>query len=134
MKSTMLSKYNIEFVLVRLMGEPWKHCSSTNDTIQKTLGCFLSCRQKTNRVEALLKDIEAIEQGQTTDVVADCESVYVNIYKTHTEFYDIYSDIDFGKPDFIMPTADFKVVLAEWKELLSTSAAKKLPVLHSVWV
>ena len=134
MNKYIIEKNKLKFVVVDLLGERWKHCSAEDDTIQKTLGCFLSCWQKPDRVGDLLKEIEALLNGQLVDAATSCESVLIDIYKDKTEFFDACSESNFRKPDFIMSTADFKAVLAEWKEFLGTPASKKLPVLHSVWL
>ena len=104
------------------------------DTSQKTLGCFLSCWQKPNRVDGLLKEIEVLLDGEVTDVATGCESVLIDIYKDKTEFFDAFADVDFSKPDFVISTADFKVILEGWRGFLGTSVSKTYPMVYSVWV
>ena len=134
MNKYIIEKYRLKFVIVELLGERWKHCSAGDENTQKTLGCFLSCWQKPNRVGRLLKEIEVLLDGEVTDVATGCESVLIDIYKDKTEFFDAFADVDFSKPDFVISTADFKAILEEWKSFLGTAIHKKLPMLHSVWL
>jgi len=134
MNKYIIEKYRLKFVIVDLLGERWKHCSAGDENTQKTLGCFLSCWQKPNRVDGLLKEIEVLLDGEVTDVATGCESVLIDIYKDKTEFFDAFADVDFSKPDFVISTADFKAILEEWKSFLGTAIHKKLPMLHSVWL
>lgn len=134
MSTHIVDMYKLKFVIVDLLGERWKHCSAGDENTQKTLGCFLSCWQKTNRIEGLLKEIEELLDGEVTDVATGCESVLIDMYKDKTEFFDAFADADFSKPDFVMPTADFKTILEEWRNFLGTTIHKKLPMMHSVWM
>lgn len=122
MKTNILNKYNLKFVVIEIYGERWKHCSIENDNKQTTLGCFLSCWQRTRKIDQLIADIDDLLQGNARDIATGCDAVLIDIYRENTEFFDISARADFKQPDLIIPTNDFKSVLKEWKRFLTTPA------------
>jgi hypothetical protein len=122
MKTSILNKYHLRFVNIEIYGEKWKHCSISNSNSQTTLGCFLSCWQKMNKIDRLLRDIDDLLLGTSTDIATGCDAVLIDIYKDVTEFYDISAKPNFDSPDLVMPTMDFRAILKEWRRFLEMPA------------
>lgn len=122
MKTSIVNTYHLRFVNIEIYGEKWKHCSINNSKSQTTLGCFLSCWQRINKIDRLLRDIDDLILGDSTDIATGCDAVLIDVYKEKTEFYDISTKQTFNTPDLIIPTLDFKAILKEWRRFLEMPA------------
>lgn len=118
MKTNIINKYHLRFVNIEIYGEKWKHCSINNSNSQTTLGCFLSCWQKINKIDRLLRDIDDVLLGGSIDIATGCDAVLIDVYKEQTEFYDICASPNFSTPNLVIPTVDFKAILKEWRRFL----------------
>ena len=113
-----LKKYKVEFKIKKFFNKDFNIINTTNDL----LSVYVSDHNSLLQADLLLKEVDAVLNGEKTLGGWDTQSLYfARIDNVETKIYEDLFEWENNKnltPNFILPTTDFREIVQAWKNFM----------------
>ena len=124
MNTELLKQYEVSFRVQRFFNQDFKKMDTVNDM----LTVYITDHNTLMRANNLLEDIIAVLNGKYPLGGGQTQSLYLaNVTATETKIYfdlEKWEEDNNIKPDYVLPTSDFKVIVEVWRDFLKKNEKK----------